>query len=101
MRNKSKPRKSNVNLSRIPHNETPKSLIDHAKKTKAEIAYRNNFLQSQALVNYINEFDRISGELSRTNIPPATKEHLERRKNRLKGLVKEALGNNDKHEIFN
>ena len=50
--------------------------MDHAKKLKSEIAYRKKFLQTQALVNYVNEFDRITGELSKSNIPPMTKEFL-------------------------
>jgi hypothetical protein len=81
-------KKKDVNLYNIPYNHRPKSLIDHAKKLKSEIAYRNKFLQTQALVNYVNEFDRITGELSKSNIPPMTKEFLEKRKNKLKELVK-------------
>ena len=48
-------------------------------------------MQTQALVNYVNEFDRITGELSKSNIPPMTKEFLEKRKHKLKELVKNSL----------
>ena len=45
------------------------------------LSLRNDMLQANKRANFQNEFDRITNELSRPNLPHNTKEHLFRRQN--------------------
>ena len=64
--------------------------IQHLKKELEAIQtikdfnlHRHKVLQLQKNKNYINEYQRILGELSQTNLPPDIKRRLDKRKKHL------------------
>ena len=50
------------------------------------LSLRNDMLQANKRANFQNEFDRITNELSRPNLPHNTKEHLEDRIRQMKAM---------------
>ena len=50
------------------------------------ISLRNKWLRDQKIANYQNEYDRIRGELSRSNLQGKTVEKLKDRKDMLEKL---------------
>ena len=50
------------------------------------LSLRNDMIQANKRANFQNEFDRITNELSRPNLPHNTKEHLEDRIRQLKSI---------------
>lgn len=54
---------------------------------EASVQLRKDWMESNQRKNYQNELDRITGELTRPNLPFSTKEALENRVNQLKNLV--------------
>ena len=65
--------------------------LNHLKKEMDAIEtidrannYRRRRLRDQQNINYKNEYDRIIGELSQSNIPVQTRHRLEQRKRMIK-----------------
>ena len=65
--------------------------LNHLKKEMDAIEtihrandYRRRRLRDQNNINYKNEYDRITGELSQSNIPVQTRHRLEQRKKMIK-----------------
>ena len=57
-----------------------KFIYDSRKQKVASVAFRENLLESQVRVNYVNEFGRLKGHLyANRNLPATTKAHLENR----------------------
>ena len=79
-------------------NFTPFDLRDHAylehlsKELKLRnaraglLSLRNDMLQANKRANFQNEFDRITNELSRPNLPHNTVQHLEDRIRQMKAM---------------
>ena len=51
------------------------------------VSLRKDMIESNKRSNYQNELDRITNELSRPNLPHATREHLEDKVKQMKNLV--------------
>ena len=84
--------KSPLNFS--PFDLRDNSYLEHLHKElklrnsrEAMLTLRKDMIQANKRSNYQNEMDRLSGEISRPNLPYATKEHLEDRIKQLKNLV--------------
>ena len=72
--------------------EKIKKICDWA----ANIAFRNNLLESQLRVNYVSEFDRLKGHLyANRDLPAPTKTHLKERLKNLQDLAKESIHGKD------
>ena len=52
----------------------------------SSLALRKQWLRDQKIANYQNEYDRIKGELSKSNLQGKTVEMLKKRKEMLKKL---------------
>ena len=50
------------------------------------LSLRNDMIQANKRANFQTEFDRITNELSRPNLPHNTKEHLEDRIRQMKAM---------------
>ena len=55
------------------------------------ISLRNKWLKDQKIANYQNEYDRIRGELSKSNLQGKTVEMLKKRKDMLEKLGAKAF----------
>ena len=76
---------------RLTHEKIKK--IDDQKSNKT---FRENLLESQKKVNYVNEFDRLKGHLyANRSLPAPTKTHLENRMKQLQDLAKESMYGKD------
>ena len=82
-------------IGEVKSNFTPvdmrdNSYLEHLSKelklrnARAGLSLRNDMLQANKRANFQNEFDRITNELSRPNLPHNTKEHLEDRIRQMK-----------------
>ena len=71
----------NLHLRQIQH---LKKELEAIQTIKDFNLHRYKVLQLQNNKNYINECQRILGELSQTNLPPNIKKKLDRRKKHLK-----------------
>jgi hypothetical protein len=57
----------------------------------SSLALRNQWLRDQKIANYQNEYDRIRGELSKSNLQGKTVEMLKKRKEMLEKLGAKAF----------
>ena len=57
----------------------------------SSLALRNQWLRDQKIANYQNEYDRIRGELSKSNLQGKTVEMLKKRKDMLEKLGAKAF----------
>lgn len=71
----------------IKHLKDQLEAIDTIKRHNL---YRRNYLQQQKNINYKNEYDRLIGELSQTNLPDPLRTKLTKRKNLLKKLYEDS-----------
>ena len=71
----------NLHLRQIQH---LKKELEAIQTIKDFNLHRYKVLQLQENKNYINEYQRILGELSQTNLPPDVKRRLRGRKKHLK-----------------
>ena len=66
--------------------------LEQRKTHQESLSLRNELKQKEKLMNYINEYDRIRGQLSKTHTGnghvPESKEHLKKRKADLEKIVK-------------
>ena len=88
-----------VHLHKSQMNHTPFDMrdtayLEHLQKElklrsarEGMLSLRKDMIESNKRVNYQNELDRIKNELSRPNLPHATKEHLEDRVKQMKNLI--------------
>ena len=54
---------------------------------EALLSLKKTISESNARANYQNEYDRLSGEIQRDNLPHNTKEHLDKRIKELQKLI--------------
>jgi hypothetical protein len=64
-----------------------KAVLEARQTKVASIHFRNNLLQKQKTANYLNEMDRIRGELSKTTLNHKSIEHFEKRKEELQKMI--------------
>ena len=67
--------------NRLRHYKNLKKILEAHETREASIALRKRFYERQRHNNYMNEYNRIRGELSRSVLKGASKTHLEKRKN--------------------
>ena len=73
-------------VNRLQHYKHFKKNLEAHKTRSASIALRKKWYDKQKHNNYMNEYNRIRGELSRSVLKGASKAHLEKRKNTLETL---------------
>ena len=66
--------------NRLRHYKNLKKISEAHETREASIALRKRFYERQRHNNYMNEYNRIRGELSRSVLKGASKAHLEKRK---------------------
>jgi len=66
--------------NRLRHYKNLKKILEAHETREASIALRKRFYERQRHNNYMNEYNRIRGELSRSVLKGASKAHLEKRK---------------------
>jgi len=78
---------NNINYYKRLHKK-----LEQRKTHQESLSLRNELKQKEKLMNYINEYDRIRGQLSKTHTGnghvPESKEHLKKRKADLEKIVK-------------
>jgi hypothetical protein len=72
--------------NRLRHYKNLKKILEAHETREASIALRKRFYERQRHNNYMNEYNRIRGELSRSVLKGASKAHLEKRKKTLEAL---------------
>lgn len=84
--------KSQMNFT--PFDMRDLSYLEHLHKElklrntrEAMVSLRKDMIDSNKRANYQNEMDRITNELSRPNLPHASREHLEDRIKQMKKIV--------------
>ena len=65
--------------NRLRHYKKLKKILEAHETREASIALRKRFYERQRHNNYMNEYNRIRGELSRSVLKGASKAHLEKR----------------------
>ena len=68
-------------VNRLQHYKHLKKILEAHETGSASIALRKKWYTRQNHNNYMNEYERIRCELSRSVLKGASKAHLERRKN--------------------
>ena len=66
--------------NRLNHYKHLKNILEAHETRTASIALRKKWYGKQIHNNYMNEYNRIRGELSRSVLKGASKAHLEKRK---------------------
>ena len=77
--------------NRLNYYKFLKTKLEASQTKSALISLRNQFMQDQKRMNYQNEYDRLRGELSRSNLQGVTVEKLKDRQNVLEKLGAEAV----------
>ena len=72
--------------NRLHHYKHIKKLLEAHETRTASIALRKKWYDKQSNNNYMNEYNRIRGELSRSVLKGSSKAHLEKRKTTLEAL---------------
>ena len=72
--------------NRLHHYKHIKKLLEAHETRTASIALRKKWYDKQSNNNYMNEYNRIRGELSRSVLKGSSKAHLEKRKKTLEAL---------------
>lgn len=72
--------------NRLHHYKHIKKLLEAHETRTASIALRKKWYDKQSNNNYMNEYNRIRGELSRSVLKGSSKAHLEKRKKTLETL---------------
>ena len=67
------------------YKQLQKLLDAHETRTES-IALRKKWIQKQKHNNYMNEYNRVRGELSKSVLKGSSKAHLEKRKKQLEEL---------------
>ena len=73
-------------VNRLQHYKHLKKLLEVHETRSALIALRKKWYERQRQSNYMNEYNRIRGELSRSVLKGVNRAHLEKRKNMLEAL---------------
>ena len=72
--------------NRLHHYKHIKKLLEAHETRTASIALRKKWYDKQSNNNYMNEYNRIRGELSRSVLKGSSKAHLAKRKKTLEAL---------------
>jgi len=72
--------------NRLHHYKHIKKLLEAHETRTASISLRKKWYDKQSNNNYMNEYNRIRGELSRSVLKGTSKAHLEKRKKTLEAL---------------
>ena len=78
-------------INRLHHYKQLKKRLEAHETRTASIALRKKWYDKQKHNNYMNEYNRIRGELSRTVLKATSKAHLEKRKQTLEALCAIAI----------
>ena len=73
-------------VTRLQHYKHLKKLLEAHETRSASIALRKKWYERQRQSSYMNEYNRIRGELSRSVLKGVSRAHLEKRKNTLEAL---------------
>ena len=73
-------------VNRLQHYKYLKHILELHETRTASISLRKKWYEKQIHNNYMNEYNRIRGELSRSVLKGSSKAHLEKRKNTLEAL---------------
>ena len=73
-------------VNRLQHYKHLKKLLEAHEARSASIALRKKWYERQRQSNYMNEYSRIRGELSRSVLKGMGRAHLEKRKSTLEAL---------------
>ena len=73
----------NKYINQLQHN---KRLFDGKRAKSSLISLRNKWQNQQVRTNYQNEYDRIRGVLTNSNLPGVTKDSLDARVKKLQGF---------------
>jgi hypothetical protein len=79
--------------NRMRYYKTLKDKLEIHQTKVALISLRNQWLKNQKIANYQNEYDRIRGELSKSNLQGKTVEMLQKRKAKLEEMGAKAFDN--------
>ena len=83
--------KSKTKLTKLIQ-QMHENQINHSVETIGQANdYRRSRLKEQNNINYNNEYDRIVGELSQSNIPVRTRHAFEQRKRMIKQAYDDSL----------
>ena len=72
--------------NRLQHYKHLKKLLEAHETRSASIALRKKWYERQRQSNYMNEYNRIRGELSRSVLKGVSRAHLEKKKSTLEAL---------------
>ena len=72
--------------NRLHHYRNLKKMLEAHETRTASIALRKKWYAKQNHNNYMNEYERIRGELSKSVLRGSSKAHLEKRKKTLEEL---------------
>jgi hypothetical protein len=73
-------------VNRLQHYKQLKKFLEAHETRSASIALRKKWYERQRQSNYMNEYNRIRGELSRSVLKGVSRAHLEKRKSTLEAL---------------
>jgi hypothetical protein len=73
-------------VNRLQHYKHLKKFLEAHETRSASIALRKKWYERQRQSSYMNEYNRIRGELSRSVLKGVSRAHLEKRKNTLEAL---------------
>ena len=79
--------------NRMKYYKDLKDKLEIHQTKVSSLALRNQWLRDQKIANYQNEYDRIRGELSKSNLQGKTVEMLKKRKDMLEKLGAKAFDN--------
>ena len=77
--------------NRMKYYKDLKDKLEIHQTKVSSLALRNQWLRDQKIANYQNEYDRIRGELSKSNLQGKTVEMLKKRKDMLEKLGSKAF----------
>ena len=73
-------------VNRLQHYKHFKKVLEAHETRSASIALTKKWYERQRQSNYMNEYNRIRGELSRPVLKGVSRAHLEKRKSTLEAL---------------
>ena len=85
----------NAIAGNIHHYKQLHKELEQRKALQESVSLRKELKKKEQLMNYINEYDRIRGQLAKTHLGnghvPESKDHLRKRKADLEKIVKGAF----------
>ena len=88
-----------LNPSSLQVNKLIAELPERRERITASVKYRDDLVKHQERSNYINEYDRLKGEIERRRVRGLQSVKLKNRQSDLKTLAKQSL-NEPIHDIY-